>query len=82
VALHSGANRFSKRPNGHLTSLDVLEILRGVLRDNGNMSPATVMLVLERVLAAETLDQVGCAMAFGLGLTPATMILQTSRDWR
>jgi predicted naringenin-chalcone synthase len=47
------ANRFSKRPERSLdVAPDVLETLCGVLRDNGNMSSATVMLVLERVLTA------------------------------
>jgi predicted naringenin-chalcone synthase len=57
---------------------DALEISRGVLRDNGNMSSATVMFVLERMLAGKTHDQVGCAMAFGPGLTAETMMFQTS----
>jgi predicted naringenin-chalcone synthase len=59
---------------------EALEISRGVLRDNGNMSSATVMFVLERMLAANTHDQVGCAMAFGPGLTAETMMFQTSRN--
>jgi predicted naringenin-chalcone synthase len=59
---------------------DALEISRGVLRDNGNMSSATVMFVLERMLAGKTHDRVGCAMAFGPGLTAETMMFQTSRN--
>ena len=59
---------------------DALEISRRVLRDNGNMSSATVMFVLERMLAANTHDKVGCAMAFGPGLTAETMMFQTSRN--
>ena len=58
---------------------DALEISRRVLRENGNMSSATVMFVLERMLAANTHDKVGCAMAFGPGLTAETMMFQTSR---
>ena len=49
---------------------------RGVLRDYGNMSSATVLFILERLLAEGAddthLEGVGealCAMAFGPGLT-------------
>jgi predicted naringenin-chalcone synthase len=59
---------------------DALETSRGVLRDNGNMSSATVMFVLERMLAGKAHDQVGCAMAFGPGLTAETMMFRTSRN--
>ena len=44
-----------------------LEASRGVLRDNGNMSSATLMFVLERLLAGAPVDQ-GVALAFGPGL--------------
>ena len=40
---------------------------RGVLADNGNMSSATLMFVLERMLAGPRVDQ-GVALAFGPGL--------------
>jgi predicted naringenin-chalcone synthase len=59
---------------------DALETSRGVLRDNGNMSSATVMFVLERMLAGKAHDQIGCAMAFGPGLTAETMMFRTSRN--
>ncbi|MDB5529410.1 MAG: Naringenin-chalcone synthase [Devosia sp.] len=49
---------------------------RAVLRENGNMSSATVMFVLERMLADPTVGDVGCAMAFGPGLTAETMMFQ------
>lgn len=49
---------------------------RTVLRENGNMSSATVMFVLERMLADHAAGDVGCAMAFGPGLTAETMMFQ------
>jgi predicted naringenin-chalcone synthase len=56
-----------------------LDTSREVLRDNGNMSSATVMFVLERMLKARKRDQLGCAMAFGPGLTAETMMFQSAR---
>ncbi|MET3900362.1 putative naringenin-chalcone synthase [Devosia sp. UYZn731] len=49
---------------------------RTVLRENGNMSSATVMFVLESMLADHAAGDVGCAMAFGPGLTAETMMFQ------
>lgn len=46
---------------------------RDVLRENGNMSSATVMFVLERMLRTAMPGERGCAMAFGPGLTAETM---------
>lgn len=46
---------------------------RSVLRDYGNMSSATVMFVLERMMHAAKSGQQGCAMAFGPGLAAETM---------
>ena len=46
---------------------------RSVLRDHGNMSSATVMFVLEAMLATRVPGQRGCAMAFGPGLSAETM---------
>jgi alpha-pyrone synthase len=42
---------------------------RAVLRDHGNMSSATIMFVLRRILAQGGPDRHGCALAFGPGLT-------------
>jgi predicted naringenin-chalcone synthase len=58
---------------------DALNASRDVLRRNGNMSSATVMFVLEQMLRAETQGKVGCAMAFGPGLTAETMMFETAR---
>ncbi len=52
---------------------DALAASREVLRANGNMSSATVMFVLEKLLASAAAGQKGCGMAFGPGLTAETM---------
>ena len=57
---------------------DRLADSRAVLRDYGNMSSATVMFVLERMLRRFTATGIGgnapgCAMAFGPGMTAETM---------
>ena len=46
---------------------EALTLSRGVLRDMGNMSSATLMFVLERILAGEPAEA-GVAIAFGPGL--------------
>ncbi|QPC95957.1 type III polyketide synthase [Mesorhizobium sp. INR15] len=56
---------------------DALNTARGILRENGNMSSATVMFVLERMLREEASGKLGCGMAFGPGLTAETMMFQT-----
>jgi predicted naringenin-chalcone synthase len=55
-----------------------LDDSREVLRANGNMSSATVMFVLERMLSAAAPGLLGCAMAFGPGLTAETMLFRTA----
>lgn len=50
-----------------------LDTSRAVLRAFGNMSSATVMFVLARLLAAGIRGQRGCALAFGPGLSAETM---------
>lgn len=46
---------------------------REVLRRFGNMSSATILFVLERLLRSRRASQLGCAMAFGPGLVAETM---------
>ncbi len=54
-----------------------LRASREVLRDYGNMSSATVLFVLQRLLAQEsTAAERICAMAFGPGLTIETALMQ------
>jgi predicted naringenin-chalcone synthase len=50
---------------------------RGVLADNGNMSSATIMFVLRRMLEAAVPGLLGCGMAFGPGLTAETLMFRT-----
>ncbi|WP_122468934.1 type III polyketide synthase [Brevundimonas lutea] len=47
---------------------------REVLRAYGNMSSATLLFVLDRVMASARPGERGCAMAFGPGLTAETMM--------
>jgi len=52
---------------------DALAASREVLSCYGNMSSATVMFVLERIMKQALPGQRGCAMSFGPGLTAETM---------
>lgn len=54
---------------------DALAISREVLRDFGNMSSATILFVLERMMLAANANVVVCAMAFGPGLTVETAVM-------
>ncbi len=56
-----------------------LSASRGVLRDFGNMSSATVMFVLKALLTAGKPNAAGCGMAFGPGLMAETMLFRTGR---
>lgn len=47
---------------------------RDVLENFGNMSSATVMFVLQSLLASASPGERGCAMSFGPGLTAETML--------
>lgn len=50
---------------------------RGVLHDYGNMSSATVMFVLERLLAADGgRRRLGCAMGFGPGVSVESLLFR------
>jgi predicted naringenin-chalcone synthase len=51
---------------------EALRFSRKVLHDFGNMSSATVMFVLGRMLAEARSGQRGCAMAFGPGMVAET----------
>lgn len=57
---------------------DALADSRAVLASYGNMSSATVMFVLERILAAAQSGQQGCAMSFGPGVTAETMLFHAA----
>src|SRR6476660_4366438 len=51
---------------------------RDVLRQYGNMSSATVMFVIEKLLRLGARSRTGCAMSFGPGLTAETMLFHTA----
>lgn len=57
---------------------DALRHSRCILSRFGNMSSATVMFVLEQVLAAAQPGQQGCAMSFGPGVTAETMLFHAA----
>ncbi|MGV3663273.1 MAG: type III polyketide synthase [Prosthecobacter sp.] len=58
---------------------DALDAARGVLRDYGNMSSATILFVLKRLLEDPSKRGLTCAMAFGPGLTIETALLDILR---
>jgi predicted naringenin-chalcone synthase len=53
---------------------DALNASRKVLECFGNMSSATVMFVLEKLMQCAKPGELGCAMSFGPGLTAETML--------
>ncbi|HUY95564.1 MAG TPA: type III polyketide synthase [Terracidiphilus sp.] len=57
---------------------EALRHSRCILSRFGNMSSATVMFVLERVLAEAQTGQEGCAMSFGPGVTAETMLFHAA----
>ena len=57
---------------------DALDRSREVLRANGNMSSATVMFVMAKMLEDGARGAQGCGMAFGPGLTAETMTFQVA----
>jgi alpha-pyrone synthase len=59
--------------NGLELPTNALAASREVLSSFGNMSSATVMFVLQRVMQQARPGQRGCAMSFGPGLTAETM---------
>ena len=57
---------------------EALGASREVLRDYGNMSSATVMFVLERLLRDGARGAKGCAMSFGPGLSAEIMAFRSA----
>ena len=51
---------------------------REILRRYGNMSSATVMFVIEKLLRSNPRGRTGCAMSFGPGLIAETMLFRTA----
>ena len=57
---------------------NALDASREVLERFGNMSSATVMFVLERLMRSAESGEKGCAMSFGPGLTAETMLFHAA----
>jgi predicted naringenin-chalcone synthase len=57
---------------------DALAASRQTLECFGNMSSATVMFVLEKLMQTANPGQLGCAMSFGPGLTAETMLFHAA----
>ena len=67
-AVHAGGRSILDAVEGALgLGADALSVSRGVLADVGNVSSATLMFVLQRMLAGPRVDK-GVALAFGPGL--------------
>ena len=56
----------------------MLAASRDILRRYGNMSSATVMFVIDKLLRSGSRGQKGCAMSFGPGLIAETMLFRTA----
>jgi alpha-pyrone synthase len=69
--LDSVENGLSLPPEAMATSRDVLARF-------GNMSSATVMFVLQRIMQLAKPGQQGCAMSFGPGVTAETMLFHAA----
>ena len=81
-AVHPGGRSvLDSVENGLALGPDALRASRDILQRFGNMSSATVMFVLESILASaqasSNKSQRGCAMSFGPGLTAETMLFHT-----
>ncbi len=78
-AVHPGGKTVLDAVERGLTlPADALNCSREVLDRFGNMSSATVMFVLERLMAEAQPGQKGCAMSFGPGLTAETMLFHAA----
>ena len=77
-AIHPGGRSILDKVEAKL-ALDPAQLVpaRETLRDFGNMSSATVMFVLQKILRAATpgAQEAVCSMAFGPGLTVETALL-------
>ncbi|MEJ0049928.1 MAG: type III polyketide synthase [Methylovirgula sp.] len=77
-AVHPGGRSILDAVEGAFELEDsALAASRAVLRDYGNMSSATILFVLERLMRDKTKRGAsGCALAFGPGLTAETMLFR------
>ncbi|MFB9994435.1 type III polyketide synthase [Deinococcus oregonensis] len=75
-AIHPGGRSILDKVESTLQlSAEQLQPSRAVLRDAGNMSSATVLFILRRLLHSAHDDERVCAMAFGPGLTVESALL-------
>jgi predicted naringenin-chalcone synthase len=72
-AVHQETGRYDAAERALRLPSSALSASRDVLRRYGNMPSATVMFVLHDVMQTAG-DKLGCAMAFGPGLTAETML--------
>ncbi len=78
-AVHPGGRTILDAVQGALDlQPEALATSREVLRRFGNMSSATVLFVLQRLMEEARPGERGCAMAFGPGLTAETMLFSTA----
>jgi predicted naringenin-chalcone synthase len=78
-AVHPGGRSILDSVQGALDlGPDALADSREVLRTFGNMSSATVLFVLERLMKRSRPGDRGCAMAFGPGLTAETLLFRAA----
>ena len=78
-AVHPGGRSVLDAVQGALElPPSALDASRRVLADFGNMSSATIMFVLERLMAGAMPGQRGAAMGFGPGLTAETLLFRAA----
>ena len=74
-AVHPGGRTIlDATEQGLALPAEVLADSRNILLNYGNMSSASVMFVLQRLMERASPGQVGCAMSFGPGVTAETMM--------
>jgi len=79
-AVHPGGRAILDKVQASLAlKPDALDVSRTVLRDFGNMSSATILFVLKKLLDDPATQGTTCAMAFGPGLTVETALLDMLR---
>ncbi len=74
-AVHPGGRTIlDASEQGLALPAEALAESRNILLNYGNMSSASVMFVLQRLMQRASPGQVGCAMSFGPGVTAETMM--------
>jgi alpha-pyrone synthase len=78
-AIHPGGRSVLDAVEGALAlGPKALATSRTILERYGNMSSATIMFVLKKMLEPDHPRGLGCGMAFGPGLTAETMLFRTA----